>query len=88
MGLHGKRLTGKVVKRGGIFFFEIKCSEIASEAIIVHTTQGLPLVQLEYMAGVIPPFTTIHVSRREAFSVTTIIIVHFVHVRADKVGIL
>ena len=27
----------------------------------------LPLVQLEYMARVIPPFATIHVSRHEAF---------------------
>ena len=26
-----------------------------------------PLVRLEYMAGVIPPFATIHVSRHEAF---------------------
>ena len=43
------------------------------------------LVRLECMAGVIPPFATIHVSRHEAFQST---IVDLVLVRADEVGIL
>ena len=42
----------------------------------------MPLVQLECMAGVIPPFATIHVSRPEAFQ--SLAIVDLVRVGADE----
>ena len=45
----------------------------------------MPLVQLEYMVGVIPPFTRLHIScHARGVSVT---IVDLVHVGPDEVGI-